>query len=469
MAVAPVNNGTSLRESGLSLRDVVVTLYRRKWVVVAVALPIIIAGGLALFNQTSSYLAAARVLVELANVDQPRWNVSGRNIDYDRELSTFFNIAMSVPVAEIAAASLEDSIPVIRDMDPNYADLQNAGDLKNFLMGHTNVTVVGESRILEFQVNAPYPRLALMCVGAMRDAFVDYQIHGGKNSQALVYYEEQIAVVRSQVDSLLAERAAILERAGYSELREELRLEAGSLIKAEYELVLARGARRAVEIEYQGLLAALQDDPRQFPMGKSESLSATLVYWRRLVGEHEDKLNGLLSVHTQNSIPVMQQKELLDTALANLRREEAAYVESVWINLEGLRSKESMMADLVGDFEVRRRNAPKAYYKVSMIDAETTSMRDLMEMLQGKLGEVRVALQADERVSSIVSLTQPELAQSFSGGKSLMYFAMLVFFALALGIIVAFLLEIVDHKISSPRDIEEYLKLPVFASIPKAE
>lgn len=457
------------RSNALSLREIVVTLYRRKWLILAVALPIVVVGGLALFNQASTFTASTRVLVELTDVDQPVFNQINMRVDYDRELSTLFNIAMSVPVAEGAAMSLADSIPEIQSLDPAFAGVRAVDDIQKFLMGSTEVSVVGESRILEFRVHALHPRLALMGVGAMRDAFVEYQIHGRKNVQAIAYYEEQIAIVRAQVDSLLAERSAILTRSGFSDIREEMRLEAGSRIRAEYELALARSEREATEIEYNGLLKLIDGDPRLFPMGGDESRSASLVYLRNQVSKHEDKLNMLRGTHQESSVPVQQQQALLDDTLDSLRRENISYVESLRIKLEASRSKEQMLQGLVESYETRRQGAPSAQYKVSIIDAETTSLQKLMEGLQGKLGEVRIAHQADERVSSIVSLTQPVLVEFFGGGKTIVYFVMLCVFALALGVFMAFIMNILDHRIASKEEIEQYLELPVFASIPRSK
>ncbi len=470
MAVETSENRSSFEGTGglsLSFRDIVITLYRRKWIILAIMLPISLAGGWALMNQSGSYWATARVLVGLTNVEQPRWNTGTRNVDYDRELSTLFNIAMSVSVAEIAAKSLEDSIPMIQSLDPMLLAIENVNDLTEFLIGSTNVSVIGESRILEFQVNAPQPRLALMGVGAMRDAFVQYQISGGKEKNAITYYEEQIEIVRSKVDSLLSMRAEILEEHGYTEMRDQLGTESGILIELRHELMQARSNLQEMELRYRQLSAAVEGDPRDFPMGLAENRSTSLINMERLVIKHEDALNNLLSIHKPNSIPVKQQQELFQASLDNLKREELAYLENMKIDLDGLRLKEDLLEEQVNVYEERQRKAPHATYKISMIDTETTSLRDVMKSLQGKLGEVRLSNQADERVSEITNLTNPQLSELISSGKSILYFLIMVFFALALGIVVAFVLEILDHRISNSDEITEHFQLPVFANIRK--
>ncbi|MBK7048544.1 MAG: SLBB domain-containing protein [bacterium] len=66
-----------VRQRGLGPREVILILFRRRFVVLAVALPIILAVGGSLLSRTGTFTAASRVLVELMNVDQPRWNING--------------------------------------------------------------------------------------------------------------------------------------------------------------------------------------------------------------------------------------------------------------------------------------------------------------------------------------------------------------------------------------------------------
>lgn len=455
--------------TGVSLRDVVFVLFRRRLIILAIALPIILVGGLSLFQQTGSYTAVARVVVELVKVDLPRWNISSRIVDYDRELSTFSNIAMSLPVAEMAANSLRDSIPVMIDLDPNLIGLEQGANLRDFLTSGLDVGVQGESSILEFRFTSANPRISLMATGALRDAFVHYQIHGRKSLKAVAFYEEQLAVVRVEIDSLLAVRREVLNEYGYSSLTDELRYDSGQLSDLEGKLNQASSVRKALETEYDRLSIYLQGDPREFPMGPDESRSHTLVQWRNLVAQHEDRLSQLLTVHTEDSGTVERQRELIASSLNSLAREEANYVKGLEISLLSARQNEMTLLDQISELRLKNKRAPEAYQKVSLLDSEIESLRGLLEDIQGKRGEVRLSQLADERVSSVVSLTDPELATVISGSKTIVYFAFIVVIALALAIVIAFILESLDHRVYAPRDVEEHLKLPVFASVSRTD
>lgn len=456
-------------QRGTNLRDVVYVLFRRKWIILAVSIPIILVGGLTLFRQAGSYTAAARVVVDLTKVDLPKWNPGGRNPDYDRELSTLFNIAMSLPVAEDAAVTLVDSIPIIRELDPNLAGMQSKTDLQEFLVGGLDVSVVGESSILEFRFSSADPRISLMCVGALRDAFVEYQIHERKNPHAVAYYKEQSDIVQAQIDSLLGLRGEILGENGYSSLSDELRYQSGQLADSESQLYKAQVNRMSLEAQYEVLSSYLDGDPRDFPMGQEESRSHTLVYWRNMVSKYEDQLNSTLTVHTEESIPARRRREMLDEALERLRKEEHAYVQSLAVQLESIRGRERSLQEQIAELRGKNSKGPEVYQRVSLVDVQIESLRGLLDDLQGKLGEVRLSEMADERVSPVAALTDPELTMIISGGKTVVYFVMIVFLSIALGIVIAFVFDSMDHRIYGPDDVETSLKLPVFASISKAD
>ena len=455
--------------SGFSFRDFVFIFYRRRWIALAVSLPIMFMGALSLYRQTGSYTAGSRVLVELQKVDLPQWDISGRNIDYDRELSTLFNLAMSLSVAENAAAALRDSIPLILSHDPRIVGTEDPNWLRDYLLGGLDVSPVGQSNILEFRFSSPDPRISLMAVGAMQDAFMDYYINGRRNTSAVIYYEEQVSLVRAQVDSLLQVRAQVMHDYGFTSLKDDLNYEVGLQANLQGKLNEATTVRRSLEIQYLRLQAYLEDDPRVFPMGPDESRSLTLVGARNKVTEYEDDLNKMLAVFTPTSPPVERQREILGRALEGLKQEQRAYVTSYQVALESARRKEESIRAQLQDAETKNGRVPYLYQRVSLLDTEINNLSGLLEDLQDKMGAVRLSQMADERVSSVEALTKPELYEVISGGKTIIYLVIIIIFAAALGIVAVFVQEAADHRIYSPRDVESSLNLPVFASVSKVD
>ncbi len=458
-----------VRQRGLTPRDLVFVLFRRRWIILSISLPIILVGGGSLLGRTGTYTATTRVLVELSNVDQPRWNITGRVIDFDREMSTFLNIAMSISVADRAVAALTDSLPVIRRLAPKLARLQGSTEFRDYLVKGLDVNVVGESSILEFRHTAENPRVALMAVGALRSAFMEYEDSGRRNLGAVAYYSEQIATVRAGIDSLLAVRGEILRQTGYPSLEDEMRFSVGTAADTESQLRKVQVEREQLEVEYALLKGYLDRDPREFPAGQDESRASTLVGWRDQVGKHENALNSILTVYTDDSLPARRQRALLESSLKRLREEEVAYTESVHLSLLSIRQREKTLQAQVDAIKNDNERIPEVYQQVAMLESDIKSLRDLLTAMQGKWGEVRMSEMADARVSKIVVLTEPELVAVLAGGKTMVYLAMIVLFAIALGIVGAFTQESLDHRIYAPQDIEENLKLPVFASVTRMD
>ncbi|PJA76392.1 hypothetical protein CO151_02715 [bacterium CG_4_9_14_3_um_filter_65_15] len=455
------------QNTGITLRDVVFILFRRRWVILAISLPIILLGGTSLFRQTGSFTASARVLVELQKVDLPRWDSTGRSIDYDRELSTLYTIAMSNPVALRAAVTLQDSVGVMISLDDNLVDLAQDNNLSDFLLDGLDVSVIGESNILEFRFSSADPRISLMAVGALRDAFVEYQIHGRKDKRAVQFYTEQMNGVRSQIDSLLARRGQALMENQYISLTKDLDHVSGTLADLRNGLNKSWIDRKSLESKFNQLSKYLEEDPRNFPIGFEESRSQTLMYWRNQVSQHDDELARILTVYTKDSDVALRQQDLIRDSVERLSQEEAGFVQSIQVEIQGLKAREEAIRAQIDLLQAKTRNSPLLYQTVSLIDTEIESLRGLFDDIQGKLGEVRLNEFADERVSNVMALTSPQLSSILSGSKTIIYFILLVVFTIALGIVAAFVLDGLDHRVYDPKDVEDHLKLPVFASVTK--
>ena len=452
-----------------SLRAIVTVLFRRRLVILAIALPLIAIGGINLFGQAGAYTASARIVVDLARVDLPKWNVNGRNVDYDRDLNTLRNSAMTMIVAQAAAISLQDSIPIMKDLDKNLFFLDEPNALASFLLEGLNVSVLGESAILDFRFTSSTARISLMAVGAMRSAFLDFQVNSQKNNRSVEYYSEQQALVRANMDSLLAVRGAILVEAGFSSMTDEMRYNGGLLTNTEAALLKAEVERRDLEATYNKLVSYLDGDPRDFPMGGAENQSSTLVYWMNTLAGHDDELNRILSIYTADSDVATRQKKLIEDSVKGLALEETKYVRSIELSLISLLEREATLRRQIVSVREKNSKANDVYRKVAVLDSELNAITKLLQSLQEKIGEVSLAQSADNRVSSSSVLSNPSIISVLTGGTTIVYFVALVFIALALGVICGFVIENLDHRLYSPVDVEENLKLPVFASVSRVD
>ena len=200
-------------------------------------------------------------------------------------------------------------------------------------------------------------------------------------------------------------------------------------------------------------------------MGEREGDMNTLIYLKNIVSKHEDKLNELRALHPEDSVPVQRQREVLERAIQNLRDEVEVYIEGLEIDLAAARAKEASLLTMIDSFKDITQKAPAVYQRVTMLDTEINTRRSLLEDLQVKIGEVRLSSMADKRISSMLALTEPELIKVFASGQPIIYFGLVCFFALSLGIVVGFIAENLDHRIYNRRQAEQYLRLRVFGIV----
>ncbi|MFH1842201.1 MAG: hypothetical protein ABIF77_03265, partial [bacterium] len=417
----------TIREEGghstFSLREVVFILYRRRLIVLILALPIILVGSRGLFQQTGTVTAACRVLVELAGPDLPRWDTRATGVDFDRELSTMQHMAMSVPVAELAACNLVDSVEVMVSLDPLYAPLRNQENLIEFLLGGLDVSALGESSMIEISFTCVHPRVALMCCDFCRNAFMEYSINAGKNPLAVSYYDDQIRAVTVEIDSLLVLRGDAMREAGYLSLDDDLQYDSGQLTSLEDDYYAAKTERSFLQSRLKSIRESLAEDSDFVPIGDRTMDRIGLNQLMQHVTSHRNELNRLLGIHPPDCVPVQRCREILDRSEQDLRAGVQSYMQNLENELEAARQKERTLMAVIEELRDAMTRAPATYQKVTLLDSEIQANMSLLEDLQVKRGEVRISAMADERISRMMRLTEPELVVMFASGQPLIYFS----------------------------------------------
>jgi hypothetical protein len=125
-------------------------------------------------------------MVEARQPEKPYF--SQRTVNDDVVMSTAAQIGMSIPVAQIAATLLADSIPVLRKEDPLLVDLESGDELVGHLVDSVDCGQVGESNVLNLTFTHPSARFALAAVTALSEGFVQFNIERQQNPRAVSYY-----------------------------------------------------------------------------------------------------------------------------------------------------------------------------------------------------------------------------------------------------------------------------------------
>jgi polysaccharide biosynthesis transport protein len=453
------------RAQALSLRDAVFVIFRRRFVIAAIALPIILVASLGLFKNTGSFVAACQILLDLQAPEAPRWNTRAY-VDYERSLSTYQHMAMSVPVSKLAAASLQDSLEIIRSLGGGtFAHLQDVDALASYLGEHLDVAPVGESSILDFRFGSSSTRMSLMSVAACRDAFMSYSISATKNTHALEYYDEQVRIVRDEVDDLLSQRADVISRAGFGIVENDLKAETGHITEMRDTLFKNQIEASFLESKVRSMRRAFDANPDFYPTPGRDDEAGVMIGAKDQVEVLRSELDNMLSKYTEDHVEVQRHRERLDKAREVLHREVEAYIAGYEMNLVALNAQAVIMQQQIGESEARMTFVPEVDRQVSLIDTEVTAKIGLLKDLQLKRGEVLINAGADERVTTMVKLTEPEIDVVITEARKFVYFALVSLFGIIFAIVIGFIIDYQDHRLYAPDRMEAQLGVPVLGAV----
>lgn len=441
-------------------RDLVYVAFRRRRWILAIWLPILVVGALGLRKQTGAFIASSKVLLELQSSENPTLVISGRPVDYDLAISTYSHLAVSVPVAEIAAVSLRDSLEVLRNIDPQYARLADHNKMIEFILDKLMVSRVSESNLLDIRYTSPYERVSLMVDRAVRDAFLQYSLNAVRNSRAISYYREQVAEAESEIDSLLARREAVSRETGISILNQDSRPDAQLMA----QLSATRYSIEAELAHLQSLVAnmraAAANNPDFVPANAPE-----LVSMRVRVDNERETYSKLLSEHPETSQTVQRQSAVLVDLREQLRAAVEEYIGSRELEARALRDKLEACTQQMAEVNKSLAEMPSAYRHITMLDAQINAKSKFLEGIQIKSGEVRLSQMADDRVNRLTRITEPEIDVVISEARKFAFFGALAFFGLALGLIVGVVVDRSDQRINDIRVLSEAVDVPVLGSI----
>lgn len=459
--MVPIRPQTLSAERPLfSPRDLVYVAFRRRRWIAAIWLPILVVGALGLLKQSGAYVASSKVLLELQSSQSPTLVIANRQVDYDLAISTYSHLAMSVPVAEIAAVTLTDSLDVLRQIDPKYAQLAQRDKMLEFILDKLVVARVAESNLLDIRYTSPHERVALMVDRAVRDAFFDYSLNASRNSHAMSYYAEQVKEAEADIDSLLAMREQVSKETGISLLTQDSRTSAQLLgeLEASYYQVCADAAYK--ESTVANLRGAVAQNPEFIPAGAGD-----LTSMRIRVENEQETYSKLLAEHPESSQMVQRQAGVLTELRSQLRGAVQEYIKSLDLDALALRDKAGVLKQQMGEVNVTVAALPSAYRRITMLDAQITAKSEFLQEIQIKSGEVRLSQMADERVSRLTRITEPEIDTVVSEARKFAFFGILSVFGLALGLLVGVVVDRSDQRIHDVRVLSEVVDVPVLGSI----
>jgi len=444
-------------EAQFDLKRFIAIVIRRRLLILAIALPIILVVTIGTLKTSSNVTAGTLIMVETRQPENPVF--AQRIVNDDLIMSTAAQIGKSIPVAEIAAALLEDSLSVFREEDPLLANLPDGVQLAGRLTENVDCGQVGESNVLNLTFTHPSARFALAAVKALSEGFMRFNIERQQNPSAISYYTDQIQSVDVEVDSIMGLKSKVLDQAGIVSFSNAAQYTVSHIRTMEQVLFNARSIRRGIEAHLEKLKDTVALDPYFVPSN---------ARFNQLKSELETRVSELSSLRVKykdDSVWVLRQAELVDEARAVLIAERSSHVAELEINMAEALAKEDALRESVESQVLALEIYPQVQRQIESFDLQIESRRDLLESLQMKRGEVRLKSGSDQRISNLVQLNQPTINTRIGGSKKFLYIGVAFVFSIIVGLIIAIFVDNQDHRIYDRRQAAQMLDVPVLGTL----
>jgi len=454
-------SGTQFQQ--FSLRDLLMILFRRRWIILGIALPIIGFGGYGTWNTVDSFTAESQVLIQARSVEDPSFRAL--SVDDDILMSTASQIAQSIPVATLATDMIYDDVQaLIKDLNLT-SEIAAKEDLLDQILTKVGSGQVGESNILSISFSDASPDLALIIVEGIERAFMEYWVEGRRNTSALDYYSEQIDIVQGGIDVLIGQRAEIFADSGIKAIPENYNAGIQQMRQMEYSYFQARSNRMEVEDQLNETTRRIIENPNDMPTlanaAVNDGLRSSFHDWKNA----RVALANLRKTYQDSSVHVKRQVEFVAEVREFFVEARGNLVKDLGVRLSISEAREASLLASLNQYKKDIEAFPALEKEIDSLDLQINTQRDLLKALNMKRGEVRLKAESDQRISNITPLNEPTVHFGVSGGKKIVYLLMTIVLAIILGVVVALLTDAQDHRIFDRRQAEVNLEIPVLGTI----
>jgi uncharacterized protein involved in exopolysaccharide biosynthesis len=440
-----------------TLRDFLDVIFRRKWIILSVV-------GLA--TATVFYLNArkpafwestSRILVERGEQNDV-FTGTVRYLTWEEEVSSQIEVILSETVFSRAQQVFSDSLEA----------WELPADVL-FNPGQVRADVVGESNVYAIRYTDLNPQIARLGCQAMTLSFSEFYRAQKAPPELGDFFLSQIDDVQSDLEHWQTKRNEFLNQEKFFGIIEQSRHILGRIGIIEGELVQLE-SDISVQISRVDDLAALS---RQ----SGEELEKALALRTSQHTIHMVLVEGIkLKLQTLS----MQQEEMrqkytekhpeamaVEKQIAELRNDLKREIENMYRieqqELEALYSRKASLTSELATARSQLEALPDKERELNRMDTIIANLKAKYELLLKRQSETDIALAGRSRWDvTILSNASPPYSKKTSDYVRL---ALGPILSIVVGLGLAFFLESLDHSVKNMSEAEEYLELPVLATI----
>lgn len=338
--------------------------------------------------------------------------------------------------------------------------------LTNIFLGKLKVTQIKRSQVINVAFESEDPKLAAKIANEIADKYIVGQLQAkfDATKKATSWLNDQLGELKQKVES--SERAVEQYRKthGLLEVSKDIGLSQQQMSEVNSQLIIARAQRAEAEAKYQQV-EAIARSGRDID-SVAEVLSSTLISnLRQQESEVQRKYSEMLVEFGPRHPRMIQMQAELEDIQAKVRSEVKKIAAGLHNSMEVARAREGSLNASLRQMESKTSGSNQAEVELHALEREATANKALFETFLGRFKETASTqgiAQADARV---ISFAEIPLGASYPKKNLLLMSSM--FGSLFIGILLVFILEMLNPGVRSPEQIQELFNMSTLGIVPK--
>lgn len=437
-------------------RDFLAVVFRQLWVIVAVFLIASLSVIVVSLRSPTNYESNSLVRVSRGQ----KQSVLQSNLQvfpWEEEISTELETVKSLPVVQRAQKILET--------------WHQEGKLnRKFRLSPSGVGagLVGESNVIIISYNNRDAESCQPVTNAVTQAYMDYRRDSATVPFVNEFFQREIGAVDSAMTAVMARRQGFVTETGAVDPEEEQHALFSLIQNMDADQAQVReDIRMVAQSHLQGrryLETEALPDPGfffQLNLGNQQSLSKL----KTDLSELEQRRELLASRQTADHPELKGVLTSLEAVRTQIQTEAKASLELLEVRQQLLAERDRSLSGQLANYRSQLEKLPFQQSALNQLDHQMQTLRDRYKELVGK--EITARIQQATSPDWTVTLYAPAGRPKALRTTDYVRLALAPLLSLVVGLMLAFFLDSLDHSLKTAGDVEEYLGIPVLASLPE--
>ena len=447
----PANPAPLVRQA--TAREFLAVLFRRKWIILGLFLVTTATVLVVALSTPTYYQSSGRILVkrgERQSVLRPERQVFS---EWEQELGSEMQVIRSATVVRRARELLD-------------TEARRSGQSLEFDPAKIDVEVMGKSNVLAVGYVSLDPTQSQLACEAVMDAYIEYRKSRMTSDRPLQFFEDELTDIQRRIDQRLAERRRFTEATGVPAPMAQTQswlTQLGSLEQRRSEMAADLAAAQSVE----AAMRRMQDDPEidlpTFDGVNQYTNEAALIQLKQKVLEQQTRIALLTETLRDDAPEVVGARQTLETLLGLLRREVDARVRLAESRSQQLASRVAVVDRQIASIREQLGAAPSKLTKMEEIDGDLAGLR--LRLREVSDARDQALITANTMADINVVVLAPASVATPTNRLDVVRLLLAPAFSLLVGLAIAFFVDGLDLTVRTANQAEEYLDLPVLASM----